>query len=90
MTFEVKIKREVVKALKSLSKSHRRKFLELKDTLRYEAVPRDRFDIVKLRGSGDLDIYRVRLGEYRVIYSVNWSEKRVLIHRLKKREDAYK
>ncbi len=84
MTFEVKIKREVVKALKSLPKSHRRRFLELKDALRYEAVPRNRFDIVKLRGSGDLDIYRG------VVYSVNWKERRVLIHRLKKREDAYK
>ena len=90
MTFKVKIKREVVKSLNHLPKSHRRKFLELKDTLRYEAVPRDRFDIVKLRGSGDLDIYRVRLGDYRRIYSVNWKEHLVLIHRLKKREDAYK
>lgn len=72
MTFEVKIKREVVKAVKSLPKANLRKFLELKEALRYEAVPRDRFDIVKIKGSADLDIYRVRIGDYRVIYSVNW------------------
>ena len=46
MTFEVKIKKEVIKALKSLPGANRRKFLELKDVLRYEAVPRGRFDIV--------------------------------------------
>ena len=90
MTFEVKIKREVVKAVKSLPKAHQRKFIELKDALRYEAVPRDRFDIVKIKGSEDLDIYRVRIGEYQVIYSVNWTRRLVLIHRLKKRGDAYK
>lgn len=90
MTFEVKIKREVVKAVKSHPKANRRKFMELKDALRYEAVPKDRFDIVKIKGSRDLDIYRVRIGEYRIIYSVNWEKRLVLIHRLKKREDAYK
>ncbi len=90
MTFEVKIKKEAIKALKSLPKANLRKFLELKDALRYEAVPRDKFDIIKLKGSGDLDIYRVRIGEYRVIYSVNWKARRILIHKVKKREDAYK
>ena len=90
MTFEVKIKKEVIKALKSLPKANLRKFLELKDALRYEAVPRDRFDIAKLKGSEELDIYRVRIGDYRVIYSVNWRTHIILIHRLKKREDAYK
>ncbi|WP_143598755.1 type II toxin-antitoxin system RelE/ParE family toxin [Thermococcus sp. JCM 11816] len=64
--------------------------MELKDVLQYEAVPRDRFDIAKLKGSDDLDIYRVRLGEYRVIYSVNWEERVILIHRLKRRGEAYK
>ncbi|WP_456452322.1 type II toxin-antitoxin system RelE family toxin [Thermococcus sp.] len=37
-----------------------------------------------------MDIYRVRIGEYRVIYTVNWKRRLILIHRLKKREDAYK
>ncbi|ACS33195.1 Plasmid stabilization system addiction module toxin, RelE/StbE family, C-term part [Thermococcus gammatolerans EJ3] len=52
--------------------------------------PRDKFDIIKLKGSGDLDIYHVRIGEYRIIYSVNWKARRILIHKVKKREDAYK
>ena len=90
MTFNVKIKKGVIKALKSLPKVNLRKFLELKDALRYEAVPRDRFDIVKLKGSEDLDIYRVRIGDYRVIYSVNWRTRMSLIHKVKKREDADK
>jgi mRNA interferase RelE/StbE len=83
-------KKEAVKALKFLPKANLRKFQELKDALRYEAVPRDRFDIVKLKGSEDLDIYRVRIGEYLVSYSVNWKARGILIHKVKKREDAYK
>lgn len=90
MTFRVKIRKEVIKELKKMPKAHLNRFLELKEVPQYEAVPRDRFDIAKLKGSDDLDIYRVRLGEYRVIYSVNWEERVILIHRLKRRGEAYK
>ncbi|RLF82534.1 type II toxin-antitoxin system RelE/ParE family toxin [Thermococci archaeon] len=90
MTYRVKIHRQVVKALRSLPKAHYRRFLEFRDVLEYEPVPREEFDIIKLEGSGDLDLYRVRLGDYRVIYSVNWKDKVIKILKLKPRGEAYK
>jgi mRNA interferase RelE/StbE len=64
--------------------------LEFRDVLEYEPVPRQKFDIIKLEGTGGLDICRVRLGDYRVIYSVSWEDKVIKILKLKLRGKAYK
>lgn len=88
--YQVKIHRQVEKTLRGLPKAHYRKFLEFIDILEYEPVPRQKFDTIKLEGTGDLDIYRVRLGDYRVIYSVNWKDKLIKILELKHRGKAYK
>ena len=90
MSYQVKIHRQVEKILRSLPKAYYRRFLEFMDTLEYEPVPRKKFDITKLEGTGDLDIYRVRLGDYRVIYSVNWRDKVIKILKLKHRGKVYK
>jgi len=90
MAYRVKIHRQVEKIFRSLPKAHYRRFLEFVGILEYEPVPRQKFDIIKLEGAGDLDIYRVRLGDYRVIYSVNWKNKVVKILKLKHRGKAYK
>jgi len=90
MTYRVKIHRQVGKVLRSLPKAHYRKFLEFIGILEYEPVPRQKFDIIKLEGTGDFDIYRVRLGDYRVIYSVSWKDKFIKILKLKPRGKAYK
>ena len=90
MTYRVRIHRQVEKVLRNLPKAHYKKFLEFVSILGYEAVPRQKFDIIKLEGTGDLDIYRVRIGDYRVIYSVNWRERSIKILRLKVRGSAYK
>ena len=84
MTYRVKIHRQVEKALQCLSEAHYRKFLE------YEPIPRQKFDIIKLDRTEDLDIYRVRLDDYRVIHSVNWKNKVIKILKLKSRGKAYK
>lgn len=34
--------------------------------------------------------YRVRLGDYRIVYQVNSSDKEILICRVRHRKDAYK
>ncbi|AIY91042.1 type II toxin-antitoxin system RelE family toxin [Geoglobus acetivorans] len=90
MTYHVKIYRQVEKVLRNLPKAHYRKFLEFIGILEYEPVPVKNFDITKLEGTGNLDIYRVRLGDYRVIYSVNWRDKVIKILKLKPRGKVYK
>ncbi|NJF25146.1 type II toxin-antitoxin system RelE/ParE family toxin [Thermococcus sp. Bubb.Bath] len=90
MIYRVKVHRQVEKALLGLPKAHYQRFLEFRDILKYEPVPRQDFDIIKLKGGGDLELYRVRLGDYRVIYSVNWDERVIKILKLKPRGEAYK
>lgn len=50
MTYWVRIHRQVEKALRNLPKAHYKKFLEFVSILEYEAVPRQKFDIIKLEG----------------------------------------
>ncbi|MEM9540105.1 MAG: type II toxin-antitoxin system RelE/ParE family toxin [Cyanobacteria bacterium P01_E01_bin.42] len=44
--------------------------------------------VVKLKG--DDDLYRIRVGNYRVIYEIDDDEKALLIMRVRHRGDAYK
>ncbi|MGQ9690910.1 MAG: type II toxin-antitoxin system RelE family toxin [Thermoproteota archaeon] len=34
-------------------------------------------------------MYRIRIGDLRIVYGVNWSEKKILIHFIGPREKAY-
>ena len=90
MTFEVMIKKDVKKKLLELPKAHYSKFYELLEILKIEAVPREIFDVVKLKGTGELDLYRIRLGDFRVIYAVDWRKGIIKILRLERRGKAYK
>ena len=36
------------------------------------------------------DGYRLRVGDYRIIYEVNWKEKIIFIQRIAHRQDVYK
>lgn len=71
-----------------LSKKRKDKIKEIIMTLKSDPIPFRRFDVVKLKGYENT--YRVRVGDLRVIYEVNWDEKRILIHFIGPREKAYK
>ena len=43
---------------------------------------------VKLEGAKDL--FRIRVGDYRVVYEVDRQAKQVLIHHVRHRRDVYK
>jgi len=51
-----------------------------------EKEPRGR-QTVKLTGEGG---YRLRVGEYRVLYRIDDSSKRVFVYRVKHRREAYR
>jgi mRNA interferase RelE/StbE len=55
------------------------------ETLGEEPLPRQS---VKLIGSEQL--YRVRVGDYRVVYGVDKDRRRVVIHHVRHRRDAYR
>ena len=87
--FRVVVDRDVFKkAKKFLPKANFSKFVDLIKTLEDDSVPADKFDIEKVKGVDD--IYRVRIGKFRVFYVVFWNERAIAIYKLEKRERAYK
>ena len=86
--FKVEAKKRTLKILKRLSKEKKNKIREAVTILKSEPIPFRKFDIAKLRGYENT--YRIRIGSLRIIYEINWDEKRILIHFIGSREKAYK
>jgi hypothetical protein len=34
-------------------------------------------------------MYRIRVGDYRIVYEILWAERRIIIHHIAPREKAY-
>ena len=87
MSFEnrVLISRKALKELSSLSGDERKL---LKDRISKLAFfPLARLDVQKLRGYDN--VYRLRVGEYRVIFEYNKKERTVKVLKVGKRENVY-
>ncbi len=87
MAYEVLIHRNVLKRLRDGPENVRRKFEELVEELKFNPVPSEKFDVKKLKGMGNT--FRVRLGEYRVIYELHRKKLLILIIKFGKRENVY-
>ncbi|MCL7383603.1 MAG: type II toxin-antitoxin system RelE/ParE family toxin [Thaumarchaeota archaeon] len=72
--FEVLAKRRVLKALKKLDEGRRRQFREVFLLLKRNPITFRELDVVKLRGYENM--YRIRMGDYRIVYEVLWAERR--------------
>jgi len=86
--FKVEAKRKALKILKKLGRERRNKIRELIVSLKSDPIPFRKFDVAKLRGYENA--YRIRIGDLRIVYEVNWDRKRILIHFIGPREKAYK
>jgi mRNA interferase RelE/StbE len=87
MIYRVVLHRNVLKSLKHAPDSIKLKFYDLVEELKFNPVPSERFDIKKLKGRGNT--FRVRLGEYRVIYELEKDELLILVIKFGKRENVY-
>lgn len=87
MVYEVLIHRNVLKSLRDAPENVRRKFEELVEELKFNPVPSEKFDIKKLKGRENT--FRVRLGEYRVIYELHRKKLLILVVKFGKRENVY-
>ncbi len=88
MTFEINIKDKSLKFISSLQKHDRERLKDAIFVLKEEPVPIKSLDITKLKG--EKNMYRIRKGEFRIVYEVLWEQKLILIHRVSFRGDAYK
>ncbi|MFA4955656.1 MAG: type II toxin-antitoxin system RelE/ParE family toxin [Candidatus Methanoperedens sp.] len=88
--FEVLIDERVEKDLEKVPKYIVRKFIKLLDEFEKDPIrPRSGFDLKPMEGYPS-NTFRLRIGNYRVLYAVDPEFKKVRITSVQHRGDAYK
>lgn len=82
--YTIRFKNSAAKELRSLDINLQVRIGEEIDRLSLEPRPEG---VVKLKGS---DFYRIRIGDYRVVYIIDDDERIVRIVRVRHRRDAYR
>jgi mRNA interferase RelE/StbE len=83
--FEVFLSNNAEKGLGKSGSFMKKRLQEALDELENNPVPIQKFDVTKLSGSESN--YRIRIGQYRILYSIKWNEKQIHIFDIDKRKD---
>ncbi len=86
MTYRIELLKQVVKALKKVPKADRDKIARKIDMLKEQPIP---IGAKKLKGT-NLDFYRIRQGDWRIIYTIEDGELLIVIVALGHRRDIYR
>jgi len=84
-SYKVTFKPSVEKDLRSLSQSVVTRIFRHIDALKDDPFPPQS---IKLAGAEQL--YRVRIGDYRMIYGVDRNNRQVVVHYVRHRRDVYR
>jgi mRNA interferase RelE/StbE len=84
-SYQVVLKPSVEKDLRSLPKSVIQRALN-----EIEALGEDPFPRQSLKLEGGEGLYRVRVGDYRLVYGVDKVKKTVLVHYVRHRREVYR
>ena len=85
--FEIEIKKKALKYAKKLNKKRKNKLIEMLDILESNPLPFKKYDLKKLKGYQDT--YRIRIGDIRIVYEINFIKKLIVIHFIGTRGKAY-
>ena len=91
--YRVIVDKSVVKRAKRyLKPAQRRKLAEFIDALKTNPYPKPPYDLKPVKGekTEKTNTYRLRIGDYRVFYTVYWDDKVIVITDIKPRETAYR
>lgn len=86
--FKIEAKKRVLKTLRDLDRDRKNRIKEAFHILSNDPLPFKKLDVIKLKGYENT--YRIRIGCLRIVYEVNWDEKKIIIHFIGPREKAYK
>ena len=86
--YRVEIHREAKKEIENLPAETKEKVVELLINLQTTPYPFRDYDLKKLKGLSN--VFRIRLGNYRISYYIDDKEKLVIILEVKIRGGAYK
>ncbi len=84
--FVVLLSRSSEKNLGRIDAKIRRKIMLAIDELEANPAPAKKYDLTKISGSESN--YRIRIGRYRILYSINWAEKQVKVYDIDRRSDS--
>jgi mRNA interferase RelE/StbE len=85
--FTINIKRKALRKLAKLDQKQKHRIQTTILILKNDPIPFKKTDICKLRGYEN--IYRIRVGNLRIVYEILWNQKTILIHYIGPREKAY-
>lgn len=83
--YRIQFKTSAAKEFKTLPPSVKQRVGESLDQLQQDPRPSG---VVKLQGEDQL--YRVRVGDYRIVYTIDDHDKIIKITRIRHRQDVYK
>lgn len=83
--YAIRFKKSAAKELRGLDLDLQLRISEAIDCLSLEPRPEG---VVKLKGSDNF--YRIRIGDYRVVYTINDEDRIVRIMRVRHRRDVYR
>jgi mRNA interferase RelE/StbE len=84
LKYEVRLSKRAIRELGSLDSIVKRRVVSRLEELAEEPFPRG---IVKLQGRDG--VYRVRVGDYRILYEVLTGERLVLVEKIDHRSEVY-
>lgn len=87
MKYEIEVADKAIKALRAVPKKERLQIQEKIDFLCDEPRPEG---CLKLKGSSRLPLYRIRFGNYRVVYTVKDDILLVLVVEIGHRKEVYR
>ncbi|MGQ9468431.1 MAG: type II toxin-antitoxin system RelE family toxin [Nitrososphaerales archaeon] len=85
--FIIEIKRRALRKLTELDGKRRERIREIVSILKMDPIPFRKVDVCKLEG---YNVYRIRVGDLRIVYEVLWAERKIIIHFVGSMEKAYK
>lgn len=85
--FAVNIKRKALRNLEKLGTKQKQRIAAIILILKKDPIPFRKADVCRLQGYES--IYRIRIGDVRIVYQVSWNERTILIHYIGPRERAY-
>ena len=85
MNFEIVYDKQPTKFLNKLNKQINDRILDkIEETLTENPVPHDDKAIIGKHG-----VFRIRIGDYRALYRINYQEYKIIIFKIDKRSKVY-
>jgi mRNA interferase RelE/StbE len=86
--YQVYVTSRARKQLRKIDPQYHTRIKELLISLQSDPIPYKTHDIVKMEGK--VDTYRIRIGDIRIMYDINFHDKEINVLAIMPRSSAYK